>query len=231
MMKSLVVIPSRMGSSRFPGKPLCKIAGKEMILHVCDRVAEGFDLVVATPDDEIKRVVKQAGYNVIMTDKNCPTGTDRVAEVSKSIKAEIYINVQGDEPLILIKDIKNVLNCKEICYNKVVGSMTELLENNINVVKVFQCLNRLRVLTRKGNAFYRQCGLYAFNKEELDLYYNIPYQEKIKSLERNENIELMRFVELDYPVHMQIITGSPSVDIPEDIEKILEVISNGRAES
>lgn len=230
-MNVLVVIPARLNSTRFPNKPLYKIAGREMILRVCDRVSAEYDLIVATPDAEIKEVVENAGYKAMMTSMDCPTGTDRVAEVSRYIKSDIYINVQGDEPLILIKDIKNVLNCKEICYNKVVGSMTELLENNINVVKVFQCLNRLRILTRKGTAFYRQCGLYAFNKEELDLYYNIPYQEKIRSLERNENIELMRFVELDYPVHMQIITGSPSVDIPEDIEKILEVISNGRAES
>ena len=226
-MNNIIVIPARMKSTRFPGKPLYKINGREMVLHVCDRVANDFETIVATPDQCIFDAVKNAGYNAIITGKHL-TGTDRVAEVATMIDRDIYINVQGDEPLILISDIKNVVTCKELCYNMVVGSMTELTHNNANVVKVFTCINELRTMSRKGTSYYRQCGLYAFNKNELEIYSKMSYEDKIESLESNENIELMRFVDLHYPIFMQVINGSPSVDMLEDIKNIMEVISNER---
>ena len=105
------IIPARYASTRFPGKPLFKLAGKPMILHVAERVAAARDagvvdrFLVATDDQRIADVVKGAGFEVIMTSPDHPTGTDRLAEVAAGLSDEIVCNVQGDEPLVEIETI------------------------------------------------------------------------------------------------------------------------------
>ena len=115
-MKILIVIPARFKSSELPGKPLRKIKGKELILRVIDRCKKfknkNIKLIVATDNIKIKELVRAYGTDSIMTSKSCLTGTDRVAEVAKKIKADIYVNVQGDEPLINISDIKKIIKRK-----------------------------------------------------------------------------------------------------------------------
>src|SRR5580692_10026969 len=99
----LVVIPARHASSRFPGKPLAPIAGKPMIQHVVERVRRAqlpSRIIVATEDERIKTAVEKFGGEAILTRHDHRTGTDRVAEVATHVPADIYINVQGDEPLI-----------------------------------------------------------------------------------------------------------------------------------
>src|SRR5277367_6613030 len=99
----LVVIPARYASTRFPGKPLAPIAGKPMIQHVVEHVRLASlpaRIIVATEDERIKAAVEAFGGEAIMTRSDHRTGTDRVAEVATHIEAEIYVNVQGDEPLI-----------------------------------------------------------------------------------------------------------------------------------
>ena len=98
-----IIIPARYGSSRFPGKPLKLICGKELILHVaerCRKVLGNKHLFIATDSPRIKERVIKNKFNVIMTSTKCLTGTDRVAQASKKISGKIFINVQGDEPLI-----------------------------------------------------------------------------------------------------------------------------------
>ena len=115
-MKSVVIIPARYGSSRYKGKPLAKILGREMILRVadiCSKAVGKKNTFVATDHAKIKNVVKNFGYNVIMTSKKCLTGTDRVAEAAKKISSDIYINVQGDEPTIDPNDIKKIIRAKQ----------------------------------------------------------------------------------------------------------------------
>ena len=102
MRKILIIIPARYKSSRFPGKPLKKILGRELVLRVADRckkISNKRDLIIATDNSMISKVAKKENFKVIMTSQNCLTGTDRVAEVAKKINSKIYINVQGDEPL------------------------------------------------------------------------------------------------------------------------------------
>ena len=116
-MKFVIIIPARYKSSRFPGKPLSKILGREMILRVldiCNRLVKKEDLFVATENSKIKNLVEKNNFNVIMTSKNCLTGTDRVAEASKKINSNIFINVQGDEPVIKTADIKKIVKEKKI---------------------------------------------------------------------------------------------------------------------
>ena len=99
----LAVIPARYASSRFPGKPLASIAGRPMIQHVVERVRQARSLsgiVVATDDERIGNAAKDFGVEALLTRPDHRTGTDRVAEVAVHLPAEIYVNVQGDEPLI-----------------------------------------------------------------------------------------------------------------------------------
>jgi 3-deoxy-manno-octulosonate cytidylyltransferase (CMP-KDO synthetase) len=224
-MEAVIIIPSRLGSSRFPNKPMAKINGKEMILHVCERASKAFTTIVATPDIELRDFVITNGYPSILTGKHM-TGTDRVAEVANKIDADIYINVQGDEPLIDVHDIDIIYNCKKKAYNSVIGSMQYMRHNAESVVKVLENAGQLINLTRTGTARYIQCGLYAFNRDELKAF--AEYEDKEQSLEKHENIELMRFVDMGYAVKMAVVNGGIAVDMPEDIYRVEEEIEHER---
>ena len=115
-MDVAIIIPARYGSSRYRGKPLAKILGREMVLRVadiCKKITGKKNLFIATDSKLIENVVKKDGYKTIITSKKCLTGTDRVAEASRKIKADIIINVQGDEPTINPNDIKKIINSKK----------------------------------------------------------------------------------------------------------------------
>ena len=118
-MKTSIIIPARYGSSRYRGKPLVKILGREMVLRVADicKKIKNVKVFIATDSKKIANVVKKNGYDYIMTSKNCLTGTDRVKV--RKIKSKFFINVQGDEPTISPKDIQKIMNTKKIsksCY-------------------------------------------------------------------------------------------------------------------
>ena len=102
-MKAFGVIPARYGSSRFPGKPLADIEGKPMIVRVYERakLAKTLDgVIVATDDERIINAVKDHGGKAVMTSKDHPNGTQRIAEAVKDVDADLFINIQGDEPLL-----------------------------------------------------------------------------------------------------------------------------------
>ena len=131
-MKTVIVIPARYQSSRFPGKPLHLILGKPMILWVADLCAKVLSvdcIFIATDNSKIKKVVEDAGYNVVMTSENHLTGTDRIAEAINQIDADIYINVQGDEPLINPTDIINIFNYKKKYPNYVIKGYCKMEES------------------------------------------------------------------------------------------------------
>ena len=115
-MKVAIIIPARFGSSRYEGKPLIKINKVPLVIRVvrkCIKALNKKNIFVATDDKRISKVVKEYGFNYIMTSKKNLTGTDRVAEASKKINADIIVNVQGDEPLINPKDILKVIDQKK----------------------------------------------------------------------------------------------------------------------
>ena len=102
-MKVTVIIPARYASSRFPGKPLALISGKPMVWHVYERASKASlvdEVFVATEDHRVEECVKNFDGKVVMTSSNHQSGTDRMAEVAKNISSDIFINVQGDEPLV-----------------------------------------------------------------------------------------------------------------------------------
>ena len=209
-MTTLVVIPARMASSRFPGKPLVKIAGREMILRVCDQLPN-FLTIVATPDKEICDCVINAGYDAFLTRTECKTGTDRLVELSKEIYADIYINVQGDEPLINENDLFAIDKTKKEDNTCIIGTVSRM-KNNSNDVK---CILQDGYLTGISRIVYRQRGMYALNGEDLRLF---GLAEKTE----NEAIEITRFMHIGLPIKMVEITDTPDVNVPEDVKKIEE---------
>jgi 3-deoxy-manno-octulosonate cytidylyltransferase (CMP-KDO synthetase) len=172
--------------------------------------------------------VRSEGYKFIMTG-DCPTGTDRVAEAAEHINADIFVNVQGDEPNVRPDDIRSVIIAKKRHMDCVIGTMKMLDHNNPNVVKVICNAGQLIDMTRVGEGRFAQCGMYAFSKRELYEFANASNEFKDRSLEEHENIEIMRFMDLGMKVRMIEIQGSQPVDTLEDIELVkMEVNNHGR---
>ena len=242
--RSVVVIPARYKSSRFPGKPLAKIYGKEMILWVCE-VAEksvgSENVYVATENEEIAHLVKNNGYQVVMTSDECLTGTDRVAEASKEIDADIFINIQGDEPLVSADDVNKVIEAKKDNPKHIINCMSKLHKDedpsDVKIPKIVTDKdNDLLYASRGcipmnkngldpiivGSEAYKQVCIYGFSKEQLDSFHS----DKKTSLESVEDIEIIRFLEKGMRVKMlELDTVSYAVDYPEDIKKIEEIYS------
>ena len=241
-MKTVIVIPARYQSKRFPGKPLKKILNKEMIIWVaeqCGKVLGKKFVYIATDDKRIASKVNEFGFQTIFTSKNCLTGTDRVAEASKKINSEIYINVQGDEPLVKPEDIKKVIDEKLKYPNQVICGYTEILTNedplNKNIPKiVLKENNNLMYISRSlipgskeknlfgKHKYLKQVCIYAFNKNELHQFYELKRKSTIEKL---EDIEILRFFEFGIKIKMvKTTSGSVAVDKKSDIIKVERIL-------
>jgi len=212
-MKTVIIIPARFASSRFPGKPLTKLLGKEMIVWVAELCAKALDkksVYVATDDKKISEVVVNHGFNVVMTSDDALTGTDRVAMAAEQIEADIYINVQGDETLIEPSDILKIRDVKVQNMDKVVNGYCELLDSDdfesVNLPKVVLNENEdLLYMSRSvvpgcksekdmPLSYLKQVCIYAFTLEELRLFRSLGRKSVV---ERSEDIEILRFLEFD----------------------------------
>ena len=242
-MRKIGIIPARYKSSRFPGKPLVKISGIPMIIRVAKIVSDALgqnNTYVATEDERIKTVVESHGYNVVMTSDGCLTGTDRVWEVAKKIKADIYLNIQGDEPLLNPADILRIAEEKEKFPNHVINGMINIKpdENpfNVNLPKVLTnkkneliYMSRLAIPGLKNSKkqapiYKKQVCIYAFNYCELKIF-----GESLKKsdYEDCEDIEILRFFDFSIPIKMvETSTSSLAVDIKEDVTKVEEFLKN-----
>lgn len=240
-LKTIIIIPARYNSSRFPGKPLKKICNKTLIEWVSElsaKAVERENVYIATDNSNIYDTVVQLGYKAVMTSDQCLTGTDRLAEVSNSIHADIYINVQGDEPLVNPNDIKRVIDAKKKYPNDVINCYTDIKENedpnDKNIPKVIfneeqkliyisrQALPGFKNNKNKPKGYFKQVCIYAFNKEELQMF----SQKAKKSLiEISEDIEILRFFEFNKTIRLiKTNQGSLAIDTPEDIEKVERVL-------
>ena len=153
-MKACVIIPARFASSRFPGKPLAKLHGKEMILWVaenCCRAVTSDNVYIATDNKKISELVVKKGFQVINTRSDLLTGTDRVAEASKNLNYEIFINVQGDEPLIDHRDILRAIDLKKQYPESIINSYCYIEENenqltdsegNVDITITDSCISK-----------------------------------------------------------------------------------------
>ena len=236
-LKIIAVIPCRWGAMRFPGKPLALIGEKPMMWHVHQRCIETdiFDeIVIATDDKRIFEAGKSLNLAMAMTSKNHFTGTDRVAEVSKKVDADIYVNVQGDEPFIEPEAIKAVASSLEESQDKLVmasnayATMQEpahIIDRNIVKVILDKSSNALAYSRHpipypknKSTEFLRQHGLYAFKKEGLLAF----TKYKPGLIEQAEEVEMFRLLENGYRIRM-VPTNDSS--IPVDTQRDLELVN------
>jgi 3-deoxy-manno-octulosonate cytidylyltransferase (CMP-KDO synthetase) len=234
MEKTVGIIPARYQSTRFPGKPLIPLLGKPMILYVAEITAKALgqkNTWVATDDQRIADVVKSAGFNIAITSGAALTGTDRVWEVARQVKADIYVNIQGDEPLLNPKDIELIVAEKKKRSKGVVNGMCRLLSHedpsSVNIPKVSTTENNRMVYMSRAAipgfksshnkpAYYmKQVCIYALTYEELEAFGEFGRKS---TLEKHEDIEILRYLDLSIPVFMVETSGtSLAVDIPEDV--------------
>ena len=235
MEKKIVgIIPARYKSTRFPGKPLVKLLDKPMILWVAELSSEALgkeNIFVATEDEKIKKIVEDAGFKVIMTSDKHPTGTDRLSEVARKVEADIYVNIQGDEPTVNPEVILQVIKRKLENPNYVINAMVKLSSNedphNINIPKVITnennnmiYMSRLAIpgfksIENKPVHYYKQVCIYAFSRDQLLKFGDFGRKS---TLEKSEDIEILRYMDLNIPIKMIEVEGSSyAIDVKEDI--------------
>ena len=243
-LKVLAVIPARLASSRFPGKPLAAIAGKPMIQHVVERVRKAelvSRVIVATDDARVEAAVKSFGGEAIITRRDHSTGTDRVAEVAVHIAAAIYVNVQGDEPLIdpgTIDALVSTMHEDESV--QLAGPCTAIIHANDimdpNITKVVRDFDSNALYfsrapipwVRDRNEsvaarHWKHIGLYAFRREALLDFPTLPPGE----LERLEQLEQLRWLENGYRIRIiETEYDAVSVDVPSDVDRVEKLLAD-----
>ena len=247
-MKTIALIPARFDSTRLPGKSLLKIRGREIILHVADRVSktEGIsELYVATDDDRIADAVRKSGFGVIMTRADHRTGTDRIAEAAANLDADVIVNVQGDEPMIEPEMIRQALLPFEKDSGLVMGTLKSPLKDyddlfNPNCAKVVVDDRDFALyFSRSPIPFLRGKMDPAKNRFDADSVSKTPYfiqiglyvfakdfllkfaSMKEGALEKAEKLEQLRALEAGYKIKVPTThCNTVSVDTPDDYEKV-----------
>ena len=240
-MSLVCVIPARLRSRRLPQKPLLNICGKSMLQRTYERARHVFaeeDLYIATDSEKIEHVAKKFSKNVVLTSEDCLTGTDRLAEFAKIIDAEAYINLQGDEPIMCIKNIEIIKKYAEkdphIIYNGYapINYHGDYLSNMIPKVVVAEnkkllYMSRAPIPGNKNGSFQnanKQICVYSFPKAALSNY-GVGTVKTFK--ENEEDIEIMRLLDLGFEVQMlEMSANTVAVDTPEDLERVKMIIEN-----
>ncbi|MDD2762777.1 MAG: 3-deoxy-manno-octulosonate cytidylyltransferase [Opitutaceae bacterium] len=236
----LVVVPARMASTRFPGKPLAVLAGLPMVEHVRRRAklcALVDDVVVATCDREILEATRAHGGRAVMTASTHVRCTDRVAEAAAHETADIIVNVQGDEPLLspemLDAVIRPMLEDPKLPCANLISPIPEEEGENPNLVKVtfdrqWQALyfSREAIPSRKKAGRlalqrYKQLGIIAFRRDFLTTYTRLAPTP----LEELESVDMLRLLEHGYKIKfVPVASNSIGVDTPQDLVKAAELM-------
>jgi len=244
-MNYIVVIPARLESTRLPEKLLIEIMGKTVLQRTYEQCLKAVSenlVYIATDSKKIKEHAEKFTKNVILTSSNCLTGTDRIAEAAKQINADYYINVQGDEPLINPDDIKKVINRVELSAGKgaIFNGYSEIKNGDeyrsLSIPKVVMrederllYMSRAPIPGNKTNIFqksWKQICIYGFSRNALK---DFSERSRKTELEEQEDIEILRFLEMGYEVNMiKLIGNSVAVDTPEDVERVKSILENDR---
>ena len=246
-MRACVIIPARHASTRFPGKPLVQLLGKPMIIWVAELSARAVGhehVYIATEDNRIAEVVRAAGFSVLMTSAYALTGTDRLAEAAQTIDYDIYVNVQGDEPLVEPEDIRRCIELKTEMMDMIINGFCWIGPTestcSVNIPKVITneagvmvymsrlALPGFKVAKNAPVRYKKQVCIYGFTQEELTAYFEFGRKS---TLENCEDIEILRFLELDRRILMyECRPGSLAIDVPEDVPGV-ELVLRERGES
>ncbi len=242
-MKAVAVIPARYGSTRLPGKPLLDICGKPLIQRVWEVVAQVCnidEIIVATDDDRIAKTVQDFGGKVMMTSSDCQSGSDRVREVAQTVDADVYVNVQGDEPLLEPSAIETLLEVFAQDTSVQVATLCSPISR-----EEAQSPNQVKVVRdRAGNALYfsraplpfvreanetadyfGHIGIYAYRRKALCSFTSLP----VSPLEQAEKLEQLRFLQAGIPIRvLEVPRMGGGVDTQEDLERVRTVIRERR---
>lgn len=240
--KVIAVIPARYASTRLPGKPLVSLAGRPMIQHVYERtkLAQRVDrVIVATDDERILKAVADFAGEARMTRTDHRTGTERTAEVAAHVEGDIFVNVQGDEPLLDPTALDAAVDALLEEPHAAVATVATVIKTpadimDPNVVKV--------ALDFDDNALYfsrapipwvrdtaskiqvrhlKHLGLYVFQRDALIDYPTLPQGE----LERIEQLEQLRWMENGYKIRVaEVEHDAISVDVPEDVARVEKLL-------
>jgi 3-deoxy-manno-octulosonate cytidylyltransferase (CMP-KDO synthetase) len=236
-MKAIAVIPARLASTRLPRKMLRDIFGKPLIGVVYEAVRSSpllADVIVATDSDEIMNVCRAYGWNARMTSSQHRSGTERVHEISGREPADVYVNVQGDEPLVRSEQIATLLKVMENPTTEVGTVMTPCTSIDIpnpNAVKVVIDVNGRALYFSRATIpfdrdstqprYFKHLGFYAYRKPALDKFVSLPES----SLEKSERLEQLRFLENGIAIYVgQTPHDSVGVDTEEDLQRVIEIL-------
>lgn len=243
MTKIVAVIPARMGSSRFPGKPLAPLGGRPMLEHVYQRTVlcpSLHEVYIATCDEEIAQAARGFGAKVILTSSAHQRASDRMAEVAQKVTADIYVLVQGDEPMIVPAMIGQALqplleDASVVCSNLAAPILSEEDFEDPNTIKVALAadgnalyFSREPIPTRHRLRFgalpaYKQVCVIPFRRDFLLKYTALPPTP----LEEAESIDMLRALEHGYPIRLvktEYVTQA--VDTPSDLARVEQLLQN-----
>jgi len=238
-MKAIAVIPARLASTRLPRKMLREIAGQLLIARVYEGVRSSpllDDVIVATDSEEIMQVCRHRGWNARMTSPAHRSGTERVHEISESVAADVYVNVQGDEAMTRAEHIGALLDVMKHP-NVQVGTLKTPASpedvNNPHAVKVVTdatgkalYFSRATIpFDRDGSSpnYFKHLGFYAYRKAALDRFCALPES----SLERSERLEQLRFLENGISIHVaETPYDTIGVDTEEDVRRAEEILGH-----
>lgn len=238
-MRVVGVIPVRLGSTRLPEKPLQEVQGKLLVQRVYEQalqVKRLQRLIIACDDRKIKKACEKFGAKVMMTSRKCRSGTERVAEVARVIRGDVFINIQGDEPLISPRTIEQVaalFRDRHVQMGTAIYKITEGHQlSDPAVVKVItglagQALYFSRSLVPYPRCreekihFYKHIGLYGYRRPFLLKLAKM----KPTPLEKIESLEQLRVLEYGFTIKTVITPyDSVGVDTPEDLEKVRQLV-------
>jgi len=241
--KVVIVIPARYGSTRLPGKPLVALAGKPMVQRVYERakLAESADeVIVATDDERIVKAVEGFGGRARMTRSDHRTGTERVAEVAAHVEGDVFVNVQGDEPLLDPVAVDTAIDAllqepaaaiatvatpikvpADIMDPNVVKTVLDFEDNGIYFSRAPIPWVRDRD-TKIQVRHLKHLGLYVFQRDALLEYPTLPQGE----LERIEQLEQLRWLENGWKIRVaEVEHDAVSVDVPEDVARVEKLLA------
>ncbi len=245
LLTGAIAIPTRMGSTRFPGKPLAMLGSKRVLEHVYEKCLSSKNaesVFILTDSPEIDDFAKSIGANCIMTSPECQNGTERIVEALDKINADFIVNVQGDEPFIppslidSIFDIHSKTNCEIATAATPITDPEELFNPN-NVKVLTNAAGQIIYFSRSPLPFVRgeeqanwlnkrkylkHIGIYGYSKEALKKYATLPKS----SLETCESLEQLRFI--DAGINMSLVESDYKVvgiDTPEDLAKAQAMLS------
>ncbi len=240
-MKVIAVIPARLASTRLPRKMLREIAGVPLLAWVYRGVRQCAlvdEVIVATDAAEILRFCQQQGFDARMTSTAHRSGTERVHEVSTATLADVYLNVQGDEPLTRPEHVESLIGIMQrtgIEVGTLKTAAAEIDVNNPSAVKIVTdasgralYFSRATIPHDRDNVrprYYKHLGFYGYRKEALDKFVRWPES----SLERSERLEQLRFMENGVPIYVaETPFDTVGVDTEEDLQRVEEIIRTNR---